>query len=291
LALPGVPGGVDVVLALVDIPEQDAVARVNGEELSTAAYKEELERALYSATAQYEVDWNEPRNRTILPSFQEQVLDRVVDRFLLRQLAKADGVTASPERIDAEYSDLQAQVRQDSNFSDWDDFLEKNHMTEEVVRGLIAETVMAQDLAEVHGGSNVVEQVHASHILVETEETGQEVLDKLASGEDFGELAAEYSTDPGSKDNGGDLGWFGKGRMVPEFEAASFSLAPGETSGLVETTFGFHIILVHDKEDRELDPAAFAEAQSREFQAWFAAQRDAADIERLYSFEDAEGTE
>jgi foldase protein PrsA len=282
------PGGVEVALTLVTIPDQETIAVVNGEEISTAVYQEELERALDSVTAQYAVDWNAPENRSLLPSFQEQVLDQVIDRVLLQQLASQEGLTATPEDVDAEIADIQAQIQQDGSFADWDSFLAANNLTEELVRSLIADQILADGLAEIHGGSSLVEQVNASHILVETEETGQEVLDKLDAGEDFGALAAEYSTDPGSKDQGGDLGWFPRGMMVPEFEAAAFALEPGETSGLVQSDFGFHIIRVHEKEEREMDPALQAQVQSQQFQAWFAAQRAEAEIERLFIFQVSE---
>ena len=99
---------------------------------------------------------------------------------------------------------------------------------------------------------NQQKEVKARHILVETEETALEVEEKLAAGEDFEKLAKEYSTDPGSSQNGGDLGFFGKGKMVPEFEEAAFSLEIGKISSPVKTEYGYHIIKVEDiKEAKE----------------------------------------
>lgn len=130
------------------------------------------------------------------------------------------------------------------------------------------------------------EQVHARHILIsmKTEDTQtpqpeegpkpqeltkpqarakvEEVLKRVKAGEDFVALAKEYSTDPGSKENGGDLGWFGRGRMVPEFEKAAFALQAGQISEIVESPFGFHIIKVDER--RTGDPQSASDAVERE---------------------------
>jgi peptidyl-prolyl cis-trans isomerase D len=111
----------------------------------------------------------------------------------------------------------------------------------------------------------VPEQVNVSHILIKTPLPGpdgkvdpkgveearkkaEDVLKQLKAGGNFADLAKKYSEDPGSGKNGGSLGWIGKGRTVPEFEQAAFSLAKGATSGLVQSSYGFHIIRVDDKQ-------------------------------------------
>lgn len=94
------------------------------------------------------------------------------------------------------------------------------------------------------------EQVEASHILVEDEATAKEVLAKVNAGEDFAKLAKEYSTDTLSAEKGGALGFFGPGKMVPEFEEAAFAMQPGEVSKApVKTDNGYHIIKVTDKKE------------------------------------------
>src|SRR6266852_8433709 len=112
----------------------------------------------------------------------------------------------------------------------------------------------------------VPEQVNVSHILIKTPLPGpdgkvdpkgvdearkkaEDVLKQLKAGGNFADLAKKYSEDPGSGKNGGSLGWIGKGRTVPEFEKVAFSLAKGATSGLVQSSYGFHIIHVDDKQD------------------------------------------
>jgi foldase protein PrsA len=93
------------------------------------------------------------------------------------------------------------------------------------------------------------EQVRASHILVETKEEADAILKQLKEGADFATLAKEKSQDPGSKDNGGDLDFFGKGVMDPAFEEAAFSLKVGELSEPVKSSFGYHIIKVTDRKE------------------------------------------
>ena len=95
------------------------------------------------------------------------------------------------------------------------------------------------------------ERVRASHILVETREEAEEILAGFNDGDgaDFAELARERSTDTGSGANGGDLNWFGRGAMVTAFEEAAFALAVGDISDIVETQYGYHIILLTDRQD------------------------------------------
>jgi peptidyl-prolyl cis-trans isomerase D len=112
------------------------------------------------------------------------------------------------------------------------------------------------------------EQVRASHILFKSEgkddaavkKLAETVLAKVKAGEDFAKLAKQYSDD-GSKDNGGDLDYFGRGAMVKEFEDVAFSLKPGETSGLVKSQFGYHIIKVVDK--RAANTRSFADVKGQ----------------------------
>jgi peptidyl-prolyl cis-trans isomerase C len=92
----------------------------------------------------------------------------------------------------------------------------------------------------------MVKEVHCAHILVKNEKKAKEILDKINAGESFAELAKRKSECPSGK-SGGDLGWFGKGRMVPEFEKAAFEGEKGKVLGPVKTQFGYHLIKVLDK--------------------------------------------
>jgi peptidyl-prolyl cis-trans isomerase C len=130
------------------------------------------------------------------------------------------------------------------------------------------------------------EEVHARHILVATEAEAKEVKAELDKGADFAELAKKKSKDPGASD-GGDLGFFTKEQMVPEFSKVAFSLAPGQISDPVKTQFGWHIIKVEEKRTRKAPEFAQVKGQiegyvMRKAQADYVAKlREGAKIERM----------
>jgi peptidyl-prolyl cis-trans isomerase C len=105
------------------------------------------------------------------------------------------------------------------------------------------------------------DEVRARHILVETQEKAKEIFEKIAHGGDFAKLAAEHSRDPGSKDSGGELGFFGRGQMVPQFEETAFKMKAGDVSQPVQTQFGWHLIKVDEKRTKK--PPEFAAIKDR----------------------------
>lgn len=126
-------------------------------------------------------------------------------------------------------------------------------ITEEELRARYDQEIAAMVPAEP------TEEVNARHILVATREEAEAIIDELDNGADFAELATERSSDPGSGQRGGDLGWFGPGQMVPAFEQAAFALEPGSyTEEPVESQFGWHVIQTTDKRMAEpAQPPAF----------------------------------
>ena len=136
------------------------------------------------------------------------------------------------------------------------------------------------------------QEVHARHILVETEDQAKKIEDDLKKGADFAELAKKESKDPGASD-GGDLGFFTKDQMVPEFSAAAFALEPGKISDPVKTQFGWHVIKVEEKRTRKAPDFEQVKPQIetyvvRKAQADYVAKlRTAAKVERMDKPEDA----
>ena len=123
------------------------------------------------------------------------------------------------------------------------------------------------------------EQVWARHILVETEAEAQTIYNFLQQGSDFATFAKQSSKDTGSGANGGDLGWFGKGAMVPEFEAAAFSMKVGEISKPIKSQFGYHIIQVLGHQDMPLNASQYQQKKETEFSDWLAEARKNAKIQ------------
>jgi len=106
--------------------------------------------------------------------------------------------------------------------------------------------IQSREIEEYYNNKNDFDKVRASHILVDDIELAQDIISKLNEGEDFAEMAKKYSID-GSASRGGDLGFFSKGEMIPEFEKVAFDLEEGQISEVFNTEFGYHIIKVTDK--------------------------------------------
>jgi parvulin-like peptidyl-prolyl isomerase len=130
------------------------------------------------------------------------------------------------------------------------------------------------------------EQVWARHILVDTEPEAKALYVLLKNGSDFDSLAKKYSKDTGSGLQGGDLGWFGAGMMVPEFETAAFSLPIGEISEPIQTQFGYHIVQVLDRQDLPISESQLQQKRDTAFTEWLASAKENALITQLETWKE-----
>jgi parvulin-like peptidyl-prolyl isomerase len=168
---------------------------------------------------------------------------------------------------------------------DYDTML-KNYQTynisEKTVRSVYRADLLRQKLFDdiTKDTPRTEEQVWARHILVETEAEAKTIYNFLKQGSDFADFAKSSSKDTGSAANGGDLGWFGRGQMVSEFETAAFSLKVGEISEPVKTQFGYHIIQVLGHADLPLTDSQYQQKKTTEFNDWLTAARSKATIQK-----------
>ena len=174
--------------------------------------------------------------------------------------------TATPLLIPTEYT----EELFNSNYEGFVDSLKSDGIKENTIHDIIMMSLIRQavwDAVTADVDQNQ-EQVWIQHILLEDEETALEVLEKLADGEEFEDLATEYSLDMSNADIGGDLGWFAHGQMVEPFDEAAFALEKGEISDPVQTDFGWHILKSNGKEDLPLDADAYEQLRNQVFSDW-----------------------
>jgi parvulin-like peptidyl-prolyl isomerase len=147
---------------------------------------------------------------------------------------------------------------------------------------LLAQALRAKVVGEV---GERAEQIHARHIMVKTEAEAQRALARVRAGENFAKVAREMSEDAASADKGGDLGWFPRDIMPPEFDVVAFSLEPGEISAIVEIPPGYHVIQVLERDpDRRLSEEHWQmlmENGTQRFYDWLHKERAKADVKIL----------
>jgi len=160
---------------------------------------------------------------------KKEMLDTMVVRELIMQQAQKDGIDKSPA-VAAKLEDLKKRVIVEA-------FLKKKVEESANVSDAELQAFYKKNEDKFKTG----DQIRASHILVKTEAEAKDIEKQLKAGGNFEELAKKHSID-GAGAKGGDLGWFGKGSMLPDFEKVAFSLKEGTVSGIVQTKFGFHII-------------------------------------------------
>lgn len=178
--------------------------------------------------------------------------------------------TATPFTLEGFQSQYKATVDEYKSYG----------ISEATLRAAYRNDLLRQKLLEAITADipSTAEQVWARHILVKTEPEAKAVYDLLINGGDFAKLAQQYSTDTGSGANGGDLGWFSKGVMVPEFEAVAFSQEIGEISKPVQSQFGYHIIQVLDRQELPLSDSQLQQNRDTAFSDWLNTARTEAVI-------------
>jgi parvulin-like peptidyl-prolyl isomerase len=250
----------------------------------------------------------------------ESFVDELIQEELIRQAAQEAGVSVSPQEIDrkieqefgysgeeptavpspstdtitstaeitpTEVPTPMTRARFEELYGDFLTNLKNGTgLTEAEYRDVVEVTLLRGKMEEYVGQQVPTSepQIRVRHILLDTEEEAQAVLQRLEDGEDFAALATEVSTDTLSAELGGDLGWIPKGQMDTAFDEVAFNLPVGEISDVVETPRGFHTILVEDRDDdRELDHDILEQRRSDAFQVWLVDLEAEAAIERSWS--------
>jgi parvulin-like peptidyl-prolyl isomerase len=217
---------------------------------------------------------------SMMPTIRKQAAENAVNRVLIEQTLKKLGITAPKDQVDTRMDYYRKNfVSEDAFLNDLTKKgLDKESLRHEIEIGLEAEDLFNKRTAALKpptdeqikayydGNPDRFQQpaqVKVSHILIavdkaatpaqkaEKKQTAVKVLAELKKGADFAEEAKKYSDDPGNKDKGGDLGFISKGQTVPEFEKVAFTLKKGALSGVVETSYGFHILKVTDQKKAE----------------------------------------
>jgi peptidyl-prolyl cis-trans isomerase C len=222
-----------VTTPATELPPETVVAIINGAKIT---------RADVIASAQ-----------SLPPQYQQQIeaifpalIDRLVDLTLLSEEGRRRNL--------ADDAEVEARVAQFT-----DQVIQEVVIRRHIETTLTEEAILAR-YQKLVAESPAQSEVHALHILVASEAEARDVIARLAAGADFSALAKEKSTDPSAKQNGGDLGFFGPGDMVPEFEKTAFALDTGEsTENPVRTQFGWHVIKVVDR--REKAPPTLEQAR------------------------------
>ena len=262
------------------------VAVVNGVEISASDYKKTVATYKESISKMYGKDlWNQEVKKGVKykDEMKKAILQQMIQEQVIYQEAKKEKLEAKPAEVDKQFKQLKDSIKQDKEY---EKFLKDNDIDDEFLKAQLTKDISIQNFknnfdkktkiseAEMKKYYNenknnyVDDEVKASHILISTvdqktnkplseekkkeaKKKAEEVYQKVKSGEDFAKLAKEYSDDKGSAANGGDLGFFSKGQMVPEFEKAAFEMDKGQISNIVESQYGYHIIKVTDKKYKE----------------------------------------
>ena len=264
--------------------EGAVLARVNGQEITWDDYESTLRQSLFSISQQYEINWADPAMQQRLLQLQNDVLEQAADRVLLRQMAEKQGIAVDQAQLQATIDKEKSGIMSSGRYADWNAFLEANGLTDSTFEQLIADTQLISTLLAAQEVDPLAEQVHLRHIVVTDQAVVDEVVAKLKASTDFREVAAEYSVDTETKDNGGDLGWFTPETIISELKEAALSLPIGGFSDPIRTRAGYTIIQVVERGPHELEATDLKQRQQQSLQAELEVERGTADIEYLVHF-------
>ncbi|MDO5037238.1 MAG: peptidylprolyl isomerase [Tissierellia bacterium] len=248
----------------------DVAATVNGKDIPMEDFIEEYKVTATSLVSQFGEDYLDgpaygDENKTMDEALKEIVLDNMVQIEIARQAAEKEGVELSEEEVQKEMDQIMELYGGKEAF---EQSLEDQGLTLNYYKKFLENSLLMQGLtskkqesfepseeeikAYYEKNKETFKQATASHILVEDEKTAKEIKKLLDDGGDFATLAAEHSKDESNKDDGGSLGTFSPGDMVPAFDEAVFSMKEGEISDPIQTEFGYHLIKL-DKIQTELE--------------------------------------
>lgn len=241
------------------------VAKVNGEGITEEEFDSDFQvfkRIYEQQLGEDALSQTGEDGRALEETLKENIVEKLIMERLVEKEAKDMNIEVTQEEIEDQMEQYITMMEGQEKF---DEFLKSNQLSKEFFEENLRKELLfnkhreafmnntsidekeAKDYFEANKDDLVV--VKASHILVKTEDEGKKVLDRLKAGEDFAKLAEEVSIDKASASQGGSIGYFAKGDMIAEIEEAAFALNAGETSGLVKTEVGYHIILVEDKKE------------------------------------------
>lgn len=254
-------------------------ATVNGEPIAMDDYQKQVAQ-VEAFFEQEGLDLESGEGQERVAQARRQVLEQMIDQELIRQAAVSMGVSIPDVELETHVQEI---IEQSGGQEQFDQSLQATNTSYDDFREMLLDQLLSEAIfgAVTTSIDSVAEQVHARHILLPTRERAEEVLARLEAGEDFAFLSREYSEDVSSRERGGDVGFFPRGVMPPEVEEAAFSLDVGETSDIVESPFGFHIIQVLEREEREIAVEIFENLRQQTFMQWLQTQRENATIERL----------
>lgn len=245
--------------------EEGLVAKVDGEGITIEEFESEYEvykRMYEQQLGEDAMSQTGEGGKTLGEELKGNIVEKLIMERLVSKDAKNMNIVVTDEEIKEQMDQYIAIVEEQEKF---DEFLEANKLTKEFLKenlkkdllfnkhneAFLKDVKITDEEIENYFNSNKEDLVvvKASHILVKSEEDGKKVIDKLNAGEAFASVAATESIDSSSAVQGGNLGYFKKGTYVNEFEQAAFALKVGETSKLVKTEVGYHVIKIEDRKD------------------------------------------